>query len=87
MYKFTKTFTVNLKKNTGIDADSDTLAFISAVVNSTVPYKKIDNKGRHSEYFTFMLNDVLVTIVADGITKKILTGVIETHQRPQFLGN
>lgn len=81
---FAKSFGQNLKKNTGIGFDEDNAAYIKSVCENTEPYRKIDNKGRHSEYFTFRLADLLITVVCDGTSKKIITAVIETHKRPQF---
>lgn len=85
MYSFIKSFPRNFKKNIGIEPSSDDLAYIKSVCEGTEPYRKVDNKGRNSEYFTFLLNDTLVTVVCDACTKRILTAVIEVHNRPQFL--
>lgn len=83
-YQFTKSFLNRFPEHTGITLDTDTLAEIKAVLDVTTPYRKIDNKGRDSEYFTFRIQGVLVTIVCDARTHKVLTGIIETHNRPQF---
>lgn len=85
-YKFTRSFPNNLLKNTGIQLDEDGKAFIKSICENTEPYTKIDNKGRHSEYFTFRMDDKLITIVCDADSKFIITGIIETHDRPQFRG-
>ena len=85
-YKFTKSFGNNLFKNTGLSLTEDNAAYIKSICENTEPYTKIDNKGRHSEYFTFRLEDKLITVVCDADTKIIITAVIETHNRPQFQG-
>ena len=59
------------------------IGFKKAKLNQGI-YRKIDNKGRDSEYFTFRIQGILVTIVCDARTHKVLTGIIETHNRPQF---
>ena len=83
-YQFTPSFLKRFPEHTGISITEDILAEIKASMSTMIPYRKIDNKGRDSEYFTFCLQGVLVTIVCDAITHKILTGIIETHNRPQF---
>ena len=83
-YFFIKRFGEFLYKNTGLKFTEDLRAYILANVNVTNPHKKIDNKGRYSEYYTFPYENVLLTIVVDGNTKKILTAVIETHRRKNF---
>lgn len=83
-YRFIKSFPDNLFRNTGIQLDGDGEAYIKSICESTKPHTKIDNKGRNSEYFTFLFQDVLITVVCDANTKYIITGVIETHNRPQF---
>lgn len=83
-YEFAKIFFDRFPKHTGIAINEDVLAEIKASMSMTEPYRKIDNKGRDSEYFTFRLCGVLVTIVCDAENHKILTGIIETHERPQF---
>ena len=83
-YEFTKYFEKIFKEHTGINLDEDTRAQIMANIKNITPHKKIDDKGRYSEYFTFRLNDKLVTIVCDAHTHKIITGILETHYRPQF---
>lgn len=85
-HKYASSFFHNFYKNTGLELDSDDKAYILSICNETEPYSKIDNKGRHSEYFTFSVKNVLVTIVCDSISKVIITGVLETHNRPQFKG-
>lgn len=84
MYTFTKSFGANLQKNTNLKFNEDNAAYIKLVCNTTEPYRKIDEKGRNSEYFTFLLEDILITVVCDGHSKKIITAIIETHKRPQF---
>lgn len=77
---FDKNFKNNLYKNTQIDADEKILAYILRKCKEVTPYKKIDNKGRASAYYTFLIYDKLVTIVVDyAHNDKIITGVIETH--------
>lgn len=83
-YRFIKSFPENLLKNTGIHLDDDGEAYIKSICESTKPHTKIDNKGRNSEYFTFLFLDKLITVVCDANTKYIITAVIETHDRPQF---
>lgn len=87
LYKFTKSFPNNLYKNTGIQLDDDGAAYIKSICENTKPYTKIDNKGRHSEYFTFRFCEKLITVVCDADSKYIITAIIETHDRPQFRGN
>lgn len=84
MYSFVKSFEDNFTKNTGLTLSGDDFAYIKSICENTEPYRKIDNKGRDSEYFTFLLNKVLITVVCDAKSKKILTAVIETHNRPHF---
>lgn len=84
MYKFSKNFASNLLKNTGIILNEDNAAYIKSICENTEPYRKIDNKGRRSEYFTFRMEDKLVTLVCDAGKKLIVTCIIETHDRPQF---
>ncbi len=76
---FSEGFKNNLYKNTLIDADKKILDYILKKCKEIEPYKKVDNKGRYSAYFTFYIYEKLVTIVADGNTGKILTGVLETR--------
>lgn len=85
-YKFVKSFGKNLKKNTNIDFTEDNAAYIKSICENTEPYTKIDNKGRHSSYFTFRLEDILITVVCDADSKVIITAIIETHNRPQYKG-
>lgn len=84
-YMFIRSFAANLLKNTGIVFTTDIAAYIKSVCENTEPYRIIDNRGRNSEYFTFRLEGQLVTLVCDSINKKILTCVIETHKKPQYL--
>jgi hypothetical protein len=84
MYKFSRNFEKNLLKNTGIVLTEDNAAYIKSVCKETEPYRKIDNKGRHSAYFTFRLEEKLVTLVCDEQKRLIVTCVIETHNRPQY---
>lgn len=83
-YQFTKSFFIKFPEHTGIDLTEDTMAEIKAILENTEPYRKIDNKGRDSEYFTFRIQNKLVTVVCDARSHKVLTGIIETHNRPQF---
>lgn len=85
-YKFTKYFLNIVEERIGFKPDEDDLAFILSVCNSCEPHKKIDDKGRASEYFTMRLKDVLITVVCDGNTHKIITCVKETHHRKEFQG-
>lgn len=66
--------------------NEDISAYIKSICENTEPYTKIDNKGRHSEYFTFRLENKLITLVCDADSKVIITAIIETHNRPQFRG-
>ena len=83
-YKFIKSFPDNILKNTGIHLSEDDKALILSICENTEPHRKVDNKGRYSEYFTFKLRDILITVVCDANTKCIITAVLETHNRPQF---
>lgn len=83
-YRFIKSFPDNLFRNTGILLDNDGKTYIKNVCESSEPHTKIDNKGRNSEYFTFFFKEKLITVVCDANTKCIITGIIETHDRPQF---
>ena len=76
---FDNNFKNNLYKNTQIDADEKVLKYILRKCAEITPYKKIDNKGRKSAYYTFLIYNKLVTIVADYEKGKIVTGVIETR--------
>lgn len=71
-------------KNTGIQLTNDVKLFILEKCNTIKPYRIIDNKGRDTEYFTFIMEGKLVTLVCDAITKRILTCVIETHKKEKF---
>lgn len=83
-YMFTKYFFSVFTERTGLPLDEDTQAQILANCNSTEPYKKIDDKGRNSHYFTMNIHDKLITVVCDGQTHKIITCIIETHHRKEF---
>ena len=76
---FDKNFKYNLYKNTQIEADDKILDYILRKCSEIKPYKKIDNRGRKSAYFTFLIYEKLVTIVMDYGNEKIITGVIETR--------
>lgn len=78
-YQFTSYFCSVFNERTGVELTEDNKAFIMSVVNTCEPHKKIDNKGRPSEYFTFRIEGVLITIVCDGNTHKIITVIKETH--------
>lgn len=80
-YVFTKTFIENLKSRIGVDFNEDNEAYIRMMMENTKPHKKVDNKNRYSEYFTFFIEDVLTTIVCDGHSKKVVTCFEETHRR------
>lgn len=81
MYKFSATFGNNLTKNTGILPNEENLAYIKANCEIIEPHKKIDNKGRFSAYFTFRVENKLITVVADEKRKLLVTAIIETHGR------
>lgn len=83
-YSFTNYFYKVFYKRVGIELDDDTRAYILSVCHNSEPHRKIDNKGRNSEYFTMRVNDQLITVVCDGNTHKIITCVIETHHRKEF---
>ena len=83
-YSFTSYFIKVFSERIGFNLSDDDKAYILAICNSRTPHKKIDNKGRNSEYFTFRMNNVLITIVCDGDTHKIITCVQETHHRKEF---
>ena len=78
---FISSFGRNLKKNTGIIPNKDNLAYIKMMLQNSDPYTKYDEKGRHSSYYTFILEEKLITVVVDADTNKVLTAVIETHRR------
>lgn len=80
-YTFTTTFINNLKTRIGVDFTEDVEAYIRMMMDNIKPHKKVDNKNRHSEYFTFFIEDVLTTIVCDDISKKVVTCFEETHWR------
>jgi len=83
-YQFTAYFFKVFASRTGLELTEDNKALILSVCQNTEPHKKIDNKGRYSEYFTFRIENKLITIVCDAKTKKIVTCILETHRRPQF---
>lgn len=85
-YSFTKYFIKVLPERVGFEPNQDDLAFILSVCNNCEPHKKIDDKGRASEYFTMRLRTVLITVVCDSNTHKIITCVKETHHRKEFQG-
>ncbi len=80
-YSTTKTFKMHFSKNTSLTLSEEDIASIIHFCNTTEGHKKIDKKGRNSEYFTLSIQNVLVTIICDFETRKIITGVIETHKR------
>ena len=57
---FDNNFKNNLYKNTQIDADEKVLKYILRKCAEITPYKKIDNKGRKSAYYTFLIYDKLI---------------------------
>lgn len=83
-YTFTRTFHEKFLERLGEELTDDNQAYILAQLAIGSPHRKIDDKGRHSEYFTFDLHGVLVTVVCDQINHKVLTVVKETHNRRQF---
>ncbi len=83
-YSFTNYFYRVFQERVGIELDEDTRALILSVCYNSEPHRKVDNKGRYSEYFTMRIQDKLITIVCDANTHKIITCVIETHHRKEF---
>lgn len=83
-YSFTSYFYKVFKERTGFDLTEDDRAYILAACSTGEKHKKIDDKGRHSEYITMRLRDELVTIVCDADTNKIITIIKETHHRKAF---
>lgn len=84
MYIMTSYFKSVFTERTGLKLTEDNIAYIKSVCDNTEPYHIIDNKGRDTNYFTFRLEEKLITLVCDAKTKKIITVVLETHNRPQF---
>lgn len=85
-YRFTKYFFKVFAERVGCSLDEDAQAYILSVCNTVEPHKKVDDKGRFSEYFTMRVNDKLITVVCDGYSHKIITCVIETHHRKSYEG-
>jgi hypothetical protein len=83
-YKFTQTFIKNFEERLNIKFTEDNQAYILAQLSTGNPHRKIDDKGRFSEYFTFSIDGKLVTVVCDQNNHKVLTIIIETHKRKQF---
>lgn len=83
-YSFTKYFYKVFSERVGGNLDEDSRAYILSVCQNSQPHRKIDNKGRHSEYFTMRVDDKLITVVCDADTHKIITCVLETHHRKEF---
>ena len=83
-YTFTGYFHKVFADRVGIELTDDLKAEIRANIATLKPHKKIDDKGRASEYFTFLLCDKLLTIVCDGFTHKIITCIIETHHPLEY---
>lgn len=83
-YTFAKYFNKVFVERFGFNLDEDIIAYIKCICKNQEPHVKIDDKGRYSEYFTFRLNEKLITIVCDHITKKIVTCFEETHRRKKF---
>ena len=71
-YSFTNYFYKVFYERVGIELDDDTRAYILSVCQNSKPHRKIDNKGRNSEYFTMRVNDQLITVVCDGIHTRLL---------------
>jgi hypothetical protein len=80
-YTLTKYFKNIFPERIGIELTEDVIAEILAKCNTIKPHRKIDNKNRNSEYFTFYIKDKYVTIVADSKTKKLITVVLEIRHR------
>lgn len=83
-YTFTLYFYKVFRERTGLELTEDNRAYILGFCSTTVPHKKIDDKGRYSEYFTMRLNEELITVVCDANTHKIITCIMETHHRKAF---
>lgn len=83
-YSFTKYFYKVFKERVGCELDEDSRAYILSVCQNSEPHKKVDSRGRFSEYFTLRVNDKLITVVCDADTHKIITCVLETHSRKAF---
>ena len=83
-YEFTNYFYKVFRERVGIKLNSEIKMYILDTCNTYRPHRKIDNKGRDSEYFTMRINNKLITIVCDGTTHKIITCVVETHHRKEF---
>lgn len=83
-YSFTKYFYNKFKERLGCDLNEDDRAYILSVCNASEPHRKVDSKGRYSEYFTMRIQEKLITVVCDANTHKIITCVIETHKRKSF---
>lgn len=83
-YTFTKYFYEKFEERIGIPLTEDIRAFILSVCQNSTPHRKVDNKGRYSEYFTMRISDKLITVVCDANTYKIITCIIETHKRKEF---
>lgn len=84
-YSFTKVFKERFEERLNEAFTEDNQAYILAQISLGTPHRKIDNKGRYSEYFTFIINEKLVTIVCDQISHKIITLILELHERKQYL--
>lgn len=83
-YKFTKYFFKVFNERVGQPLDEDSQAYILSVCANTEPHKKVDDKGRFSEYFTMRVCEKLLTVVCDGFSHRIITCVIETHHRKSY---
>lgn len=83
-YSFTRYFESVFKERTGLELSEDVRAEIMANIKNITPHKKVDNKGRYSEYFTFLLCNELITFVCDAHTHKVITCVKETHHDVNF---
>lgn len=83
-YYFTKHFHAIFLERIGETLTEDLKAEIRANIAELRPHKKIDNRGRPSEYFTFIICGKPVTFAVDGITHRIKTCIIETHRPIEY---
>lgn len=80
-YSFTQYFFRKYSELFNSQLNEDEIALLLANCNNTEGFKKIDDKGRHSEYFTLYIKENLVTIVCDYKSQKIITCIKETRIR------
>lgn len=83
-FKFTNYFRQVFEERVGLQLDEDLSSIVLANLQTVVPHKKIDNKGRNSEYYTFVVEEKLITCVVDGNTHKVITCVLEDHHPLEF---